>query len=745
MSRLIACLACLVAVVSGHDNRAGSQSEPDHVFEVRQRATWTSSGPDSVVVAGSDTVATIRPVGQGGRCTTWAFEYDLEPTPLGDFVDGNGTIERDAAGRLERATLVGRVVEGFMQKVSSVVLDGLEWQRRLGRDDQTAWVDTSRIRHAFEGDTVEVTRITRFRREDSTRHGAPQGEWHLTFSSDLQVRWFTLTERDLSRGPTAVTGHLGGTVSGSARYAPATCQADSVHEDGVLTGEIAFARRDSTRDQIAGTWNINRDGAWVPDPRSARQSALHYFMVHGRDSVGTKPTTKARKLKPEDTLALNSLLLRRLRQTNDGSRTDTPLRDGDIRDAALAWVFRHPERFVTPGENEMVGLFLSGWRFDGQGPLTVAGARALASCIATRRAQRRGLLDRPEVFSSILDALGDGGGVGPAAGPLLADAATHSDDRDARDLLLLAAYEADPQRYRPLVLRVADSTQGYGPIVREFVAGRSSLMNWSYGVDSTHVIRDSFPGTDAPWQLLAPYAGQSPDTSSRVNDSPFYWGGSGGVPRALDLWFHARGVDAKERFLARYQGEADSVGRIVFAGFLLMFGDTTALPWLRTVAAGGKSSLANRAETLMLWHFDLTAQTIADDDLLTDVQELMLRYADLGVTLQDSAGRGTAFSPHDERPGQHLLLAEGLTPRVRAHWKSAVEIVTREEVEARARRDGLVMAISVSPLRRLGQRYYINVDLSPFGQMCLCGGGTRFVLERRDNRWVVISAMSWVS
>jgi hypothetical protein len=102
-------------------------------------------------------------------------------------------------------------------------------------------------------------------------------------------------------------------------------------------------------------------------------------------------------------------------------------------------------------------------------------------------------------------------------------------------------------------------------------------------------------------------------------------------------------------------------------------------------------------------------------------------------------------APHDERPDQRLLLTENLTAATIASWKGAFAMVSRDTVERLARQQGLVMALELSDIRRLGDTYFTRVDLYPHGQTCLCGGGSAFAFQRRGGRWVVVGSMSWVS
>jgi hypothetical protein len=153
------------------------------------------------------------------------------------------------------------------------------------------------------------------------------------------------------------------------------------------------------------------------------------------------------------------------------------------------------------------------------------------------------------------------------------------------------------------------------------------------------------------------------------------------------------------------------------------------------------------------WVLELTPElvqdTLKDETLLADLQNRLLQYATTGLGFGDSAEL-RPFSSHDERPDQRLLATENLVSAILEdkHWQHRFEMLPEDSLLARAHREGLVMAYNISPVERILDRYYVDLNHSPYsryGGGCLCGGGSMFVLEYRHGKWRVVSMGQWVS
>ncbi len=175
------------------------------------------------------------------------------------------------------------------------------------------------------------------------------------------------------------------------------------------------------------------------------------------------------------------------------------------------------------------------------------------------------------------------------------------------------------------------------------------------------------------------------------------------------------------------------------------------MPWLRQRAAAPDSASRNRAYAVLERFRPLVQDTVRDTVLLADLQDRLLQFVTTGTGLEFARDdRYNRFSSHDERPDQRLLNIEGIVPQVLRdkRWRDRFEMLTRDSLLARAQREQIVMGYQISPVRRIEQRYYVEVDQRPYtryGAGCLCGGGSILTLEYREGRWLVVGHGSWVS
>jgi len=458
-----------------------------------------------------------------------------------------------------------------------------------------------------------------------------------------------------------------------------------------------------------------------------------------------------------DTLTFDSLV-------NARAKAKTPF-DRFAVDSAL-WLSgvpdSNPVRFIRagaasyrPGSETLLLRLLMTWEFQSR-PSRATGlepdlARVLAKQLGSLRAEHAVLLDREKIFSTLVSALGNrnrGAAVSVAAAAIFADAAQRTDDPDARDLFLLGAYEGDPSKYLPLLQRLADSVAGFGPIARQYAKGNNEMTSWSWGLSPGQRIQGmAFPGVHAGWRELSQYIERNPDEPVTRRQYGFGWRSSNdSQPKpVLDQWLRAHGVDGHAEFRRRFTDDTDERARVVSATYVLMWGDTLPVPWLRQVGARDNGDVSNRAWNLLLEHVTL-ADTVRDAAILTEIQSALLKDLTGEEPLADTTGEPPRhMAAHNERPDESILLLDHLTDSTRALWRQTFTLMSRDSVRSLAKQHGLQMAWEISVVSRYKDVYAVSLDLHPYGAMCLCGGGSSYLLTRRHGKWVVLSVGSWVS
>jgi hypothetical protein len=217
----------------------------------------------------------------------------------------------------------------------------------------------------------------------------------------------------------------------------------------------------------------------------------------------------------------------------------------------------------------------------------------------------------------------------------------------------------------------------------------------------------------------------------------------------LREWMEAHEPAGLEKLRGRFARDTAYFDRSVWAIYLLQLSDTLPLPWLRTLATVEDDTARARAYWVLELSPELVQDTLTDETLLADLQNRLLHYATTGLGFGDSA-KLRPFSSHDERPDQRILATENLVRAILEdeHWQHRFEMLSLDSIRARAHREGLVMAFNISRVARILDRYYVDLNHSPFsryGGGCLCGGGSNFTLEYRHGKWRVVTMGQWVS
>lgn len=592
------------------------------------------------------------------------------------------------------------------------------------------------------GDTLTLVRHRRGRvTERVTREGRAWLRIHATGHDTLTAVRFI--ENSFER--TRVDVMLAGPVEETYLLEPASGRVDSLRQDLRWQGRIRYAGPRGPVVTVPGQWRAERTAIWQPDPRADEGAAMEYFMVHGRypPADSAQPATLESRLVERglrgDTTVLDTALALRASASTLAERIQAARLV-----AHMAWVVSRDRRgdlaqepairHFSPADPLWPTLLP---KYDQGKWVSATAARVLTAIFSRLETQRRLGLNRQEAFSALLDLISDPDSITAEAADILAEGARHADDPSARDLFLLGAYRGRPAQY--LTLTDSFPHGAYRPIVRRFTRGDFRLAGYTWGVtpelDSTTKAEDQ-PGLAEPWQAHEQRAG----------------GSQGAAPNGwFREWLEAHEPGWPARLHELFAREPDPRGRLVWAQYLLVLGDTTPVRWMQEVVQAEDSALAEvayRAMNRLEWQ-DRFADTLRAGPELAELQEMLLNHTMGERLLTENGDTVWAFSPHDETPGEHLLLTEGLDPTILAspRWRDRFEFITLDALTARADTAGLIMAMTLRPVIRIGKYYQTGVDLQPFGPpgtMCLCGG-TSFTLVRREGRWVIVDSGSWIS
>ncbi len=700
----------------------------DRLFVVRQESYWLPHGWDSTRVSAADTILVIsrrtrrdrtqQAIGLSGG-DGFPGRHGASVTSLGHST-WRLVLDLDEAGNT-----FGYSDPRDERELGSLLLDVPRWTGQA-RDPAKGHELTLLV--GIDRDTLRASRrlvrVTRARDAAGPRRERVEAQWQVRYSGDNRI------DEHLEPQGVVVRVDLRGELA--ERYiADSTGRRDSVTETGTLTGTLIYLHASGATDTTIGSWFVSRRGWWMADWTGDAGRRFNYFAQHGRDAPGEEPARpqlaihEAAQRPPRASAALQRAYALAL----------SPFDRLEL-DAELRWAARDSgtvlDELVQRCEPaRLVQVWLNVNEYASAAPVNRRTAACVARVLTQRQLQRELAVDRESAFASLLGLLASGRRIdSAAAGELIAMARGATDPR-GRDIVLLMAYVADPAEARSPIDSLADCCEGYGPITRAYTNGSIRMMGASWGVRRGDMYsRDQehgFPGPQA-----------SADAHRAWRRSQL---GSGRFEPAVAAWFRARGLDAATELRHRFRTDASATNRVVWSEYLVMFRDTSSLAWLRDTAT---TITATRAEAYR--QLGLFPALTGDSTIISELQNLVLEYALDNAVIQDTAGTPVRpFSAHDERPGAWYVISDSLAPDVLARWSSRVRPISTEGLTRLAADSGLQMALRVSPVMRVVNRYTVTVALLPFGQPCLCGGGTEFVFERRGGRWIAVSTMSWIS
>lgn len=730
VSRAIATV-CAIVLLAGSVPAAAQDPlgpRPGRVFALHQVSWWAADGLPAAEVVARDTALVLRFDSARGWPASGIVPAELELEP-GARLQFSMAVRSSGIQEVMVSAEEARCGESYAESPSNglapLALALVTPADSVGEDERTL----PTLTYAACDDTVQTafTRTVQLYRPDS----APGRSAFLSLEGSIGGAW--RIERHLTPGGTLVRGALRGNLSGRVRLT-ARGVADSVDLSGEFRGPLVYQNPSANADTVYGTWVVHLTGDWREDPAIGAARRLTYFMEHGRSSkedleaeAEETPSPYARLVEraQSDSSALDTLVALRLAATDPKTRADI---EAALFAARGETPGRLTRRLLKTETRIAPDLVLQEFRYpEGDSAFGLEAARFLARELGPLALQRRRLTDREDLGAGVLSMLGTGYGFVREAGPVLQAAAQRADDPASRDLLWLAAYQADPARYRRSLEAGVDSVRGYGPIALAWVAGNGAPTLQSWGVEPGEL--DSlrrFPGVDAAPNSLAAFLEQTTSAGAR-HLAP------------LRMRFESEGRDLGQELRRRFVSDTTFRRREVIARYLERLSDTTAVPWLRGLL---QKSARMRAVAYEL----LPPDTVRDTTLIADVQRLLLGYVAGRVGLRDTAGKDVpAPWVHDERPDRRILASDGILASAIEPWRRLFMVMPMDSVQARVATDGLQMAWFVSPLRRIGDRFYVSVTLLPVGGPCLCGGGVQFVLERRQREWRVVDVERWIS
>ncbi len=747
-----------------HPTKIIPGSLPNRFFALSQKSYWIPRGADSTVVPVVDTVVILGPDTTGGDAVRFSSGQGC--------CEGTLFLERDSSARTVRI----RVADNWHDPESqsgALLLEAGAWRQTIGLHDTGAWRDSVVIRHRSNvSDSIRQVSVRQGRALAWVSYaGARWLRMRATRTVELTGR--STIEKTLSTTGTPVDVRCFGTIAEEFLYEPATGFVDSLLARGTLQGRIAYHEATGRVDTVDGTWRMERRGSW------------HYYAqlqsdeVVFDDSDGNVVGAQQRYLGLTDhALYPDSDFVERVFQWRSEAQSPAerwPLDQivGQVshnRDVG-SFVTDRAFRQYRAGDRALVDILLP--RYGGtESALRQNLVEALAKQLASLAIERRAQTDREALFDNLNSVLHEAGGVEAGAGEPAARAVQSTDDPHARDLLLLVAYESDPAKYLPLLERLAGTRAGtYGGIARAYAAGNLGAAFYGPKPEAYEVTWTGrpFPGIDHPWREHVRYFENLPDGAAlKRAQSPKEgadWLGRPGsslddpdypaMGRAVNLLLRARGMDPAAVLRGRFDAERDSNGRLVWAHYLLAMRDTTPLPWVRGAYRDAGGKLAADAFRLLELHAEgvgrgVVADTVKGGGTLVAVQDAVLSCLTGAVALVDTAGKPDgACSPDGDLPKK--LQSDGLAPQTIEKWRSRFAIRSHDDFIRSARQRprwllGRDMAVILSPVRRIENRYFIDYAIVPgSGESCLCGSGGSLVLEQRKDRWVVVRSGGWIS
>jgi len=747
-----------------HPTKVTAGNPPNRFFAIGQKSYWIPRGTDSTVVPVADTLLILGPDSAGGHSIGFSSGQGCCSATL--------VLERDSSTKAVRVGIVNNWHDPASES-GGLLLEAGVWRQTIGLRDTGVWRDSSVIRlRSAASDSV---------RQRSLRWGRAVGwvsyagaRWlRMQGSRSVQLTGRSTIEKKLSPTGTPVEFQWVGTIAERFLYEPKTGFIDSLEARGTLEGRVTYHEPTGRVDTVDGSWRVERRGNWQYyaqfDPEQ---------VVFG-DSDGSVVGAQQRYVALTQARHPDSAFVERVFQLRGEARSpaerwpfDRMLGllsyDRDVASFASDQAFRQ----YRAGDRALVDVLLPPYTRNAF-PLRRSFAEGLADQLASLAVERRMQTDRQALFDNLNSALHGAGGVEAGAGARVAGIAQTTDDHHARDLLLLIAYQSDPATYLPLLERLADKRAGtYGSIARAYSAG--NLVAEFYGPKpeayQTSWTGRPFPGIDRPWREHVSYfenlpegaalrRAQAPREGADWLGRPGSWADNpdySAMGRAVNLLLRARARNPTAVLRSRFDAEQDANGRLVWAHYLLAMRDTTPLPWVRGVyrTAGGK--LAADAFRLLELHAklvadtaSLVADTLKEPVTLAAIQNAVLECLTGDVALVDTAGVRETACVRGDLP--KLLQSDGLAPQTIEKWRASFAIRSHADFVRRARQASRwelrsEMAVIISPVRRIENRYFIDFAVVPgSGESCLCGYGGSFVLEQRNGRWVVVRSGTWIS
>jgi hypothetical protein len=748
------------AVGIDHPTKLTPGSLPNRFFTVEQRSYWIPDGADSSVVPVADTLMILSPDSSGGDSIRFSGEQGC--------CDGALKLERDTA----RSRIDVRILNNWHDPESAVgglLLLSPDWVQVIRQRVPGAWRDSGVVRHHLTSTDSSVLVFTRQGRAWGWVSYAGARWLRMSATRTVTVSGRHTVDRDLSPTGTPVDFRYSGAIAERFLYEPQSGFVDSVEARGTLEGRLVYHEATGKVDSVLGAQRIERRGSWRYYAEFQPDDVV--FVDSARPAVAQQQERYV-ALKDSATYADSALVLR-IFQLVRGTQSPAlrwPLdeafrRLAFNRDVSSLMLTKTLQQGARPQDVAVLGPLVE---YPGEVLLARAiplqTATGIVDQLSSLRVERRNQVNRETFFGTLATLLRSPMGIEPGAGEHAARLAQQTDDAAARDLLLLLAYKSDPARYQPLLERLADRRPGsYGSIARAYAQGNIAPDFYGAHPDSFELTWTGrpFPGLVRPWREQVAYFEQLPDGAAlrRAQDpksgatwldprpvaSPDYLA----MGRAVQLLLRARGIDANAALAGRFTSETDPHGRIVWAHYLLSMGDTTPLPWLRGAYRGSDRALATDALRLMELHARSVADTLVDPMLLGSIQNAVLDCVTGRSELADSAGASERdCSTHGEAL-PHALQVDGLAQSTVSRWKGTFTLRSHAEFLRRARADGWggsEMAITLSPVRRIENRYYIDYAFAPgSGEGCLCGYGGSFVLVEQRGRWVVVQSSGWIS
>ncbi|HEX9704961.1 MAG TPA: hypothetical protein VGA20_06910 [Gemmatimonadales bacterium] len=688
---------------------------PGREFTLVQRSYWLSDGIDPTAPSPAETTLALIPDSARSAPTAVAR---LKPTDWRPAIEIRG----DSRARLQAVVVLTDSASAAdsvaAREYGSLPLTLASWWSVARRARASAWRDTLEYTGSAASDTIVVRWVRAARRLDARR--SRRGGWARIGSATLlSIDGWTTIERDLEPPGVRVRTTLSGPLREEMLYDTTTGQLDSVHVRGTLVGRRVFVHPDGRTDTVSGRWVIAQDACWFSPPDSAAAVWIGdagYVDAHC-PAPGEGPRTfwpLAARVARGDTVALDTLFALRRGEATPLRRASARFLDADGADHAP--FVRRAIAAYRPGDPELLSRLI--WR----AALDVRGIRddtAFAAFVTRElgdlKRQRVRAIDRADVLPTLWSGLMRGAPVSHAVAEIFAAAAAGTDDFRARDVFLLAAYRAAPARYAALVSQLADR-RGW---VWRFARGAIPPQ------DTT-----SFPGLATPWRAHARYV-ENVTWEEKLG--------------ALRSWFAARRLDPVSALRNQYAAEADTVGRFVWADYLLALGDTTPAAWLVATAEAERrqpvirtwpgfpgDSVASGAFELLWKYRDVAADTVRDLATLTEVQAHVLAC--------DRPART------DSAPA--FLLARSVTDEAQDLCGQRYRLMTGDSLQRLADQESRIWATVVSPLLRIGRRYVIDVEghyWTRRNESCLCGHGHRYLLTHRNGEWRSVLIDSWMN